>query len=291
MGQSSKATSDQKWRKGCCAKRRISFLLLSQDCLQGRAQSFVLLHRFRGTRLVQQHNEVTIPTLKHRETEAKKKHKDNNPATSNRLRDLPDWSEEFTENLEGTEVPASRETAANTSQDSDSERPAKVESRRRSVHTHFPTDRNCEVCKRAKMTRAPCRRRTGDAVLRAENFGDLMTTNHKVLSEGCESRNNHRNAVVVQDSATQSYPCKPKLLRRRKGVYEHFSSRRESRKSFTLTIPWNLANLVKMYHGIVELRHLIDPRRKGTAERAVRREKEGTFAVLLQTGLVEKLVG
>ena len=33
--------------------------------------------------------------------------------------------------------------------------------------------------------------------------GHLITANHKVLSEGCESRNNHRYAVVVQDLATQ----------------------------------------------------------------------------------------
>ena len=44
-------------------------------------------------------------------------------------------------------------------------------------------------------------------------FGDSNTAHHKVLSEGCESRNNHRYAVVVQDVASQwiqSYPCKTK---------------------------------------------------------------------------------
>ena len=60
------------------------------------------------------------------------------------------------------------------------------------VYTHFPKDRNCEICQRTKITRAPCRRRIGGAVPRAENFGDLITADHKVLSEGCESRNNHR---------------------------------------------------------------------------------------------------
>ena len=35
------------------------------------------------------------------------------------------------------------------------------------------------------------------------NFGDLITADHKVLSDNCESRNNHRYAVVVQDLATQ----------------------------------------------------------------------------------------
>ena len=69
-----------------------------------------------------------------------------------------------------------------------------------SVYTHFPKDRNCEICKRTKITRAPCRRRNGEAVPRAVNFGDLITADHKVLSDNCESRNNHRYAVVVQDS-------------------------------------------------------------------------------------------
>ena len=57
------------------------------------------------------------------------------------------------------------------------------------------------------------RRRIGGAVLRAEIFGDLITADHKVLTEGCESRNNHRYAIVVQDLATQwiqSYPSKTK---------------------------------------------------------------------------------
>ena len=52
-----------------------------------------------------------------------------------------------------------------------------------SVYTHFPKDRNCEICQKTKITRAPCRRRNGGAVLRAENFGDLITADHKVLSD------------------------------------------------------------------------------------------------------------
>ena len=76
-----------------------------------------------------------------------------------------------------------------------------------------PKDRNCEICKRTKITRAPCRTRKGEAVPRAANFGDLITADRKVLSDNCESRNNHRYAVVVQDLATQwiqAYPCKNK---------------------------------------------------------------------------------
>ena len=40
-----------------------------------------------------------------------------------------------------------------------------------SIYTHFPKDRNCEICQRTNITSAPCRRRIGGAVFRTENFG------------------------------------------------------------------------------------------------------------------------
>ena len=82
-----------------------------------------------------------------------------------------------------------------------------------SIFTHLPKERNCDICLRTKITRAPCRKRTGTVVPRAEHFGDLITADHKIHSEECESRNNHRYAVVVRELATQriqSYPCKAK---------------------------------------------------------------------------------
>ena len=60
-----------------------------------------------------------------------------------------------------------------------------------------------------------------------------------------------------------------------------------SLKSFTLTIPWNSAKLVKISPGIIAR---LTPHRSeinGIAARAVRRVKEGTSAVLLQSGLNE----
>ena len=106
-------------------------------------------------------------------------------AAGDRLQDLPEWLEDFTENLEDTKVPAS----ANIPHDSDSERPMKVALRMHSIYAHFPKDQNCEVCKRTKITRALCTRRTGEPVLRAEKFCDLITADHKVFNEGSESRN------------------------------------------------------------------------------------------------------
>ena len=81
-------------------------------------------------------------------------------------------------------VPEHRDSHASSSHE--------VDLGKHSVETQFPKDRNCEICQRTKITRAPCRRRIGRVALHAEKFGGLIADDHKVLSEGCESRNNHR---------------------------------------------------------------------------------------------------
>ena len=118
-----------------------------------------------------------------------KKKWDLNRDADQRLRDLPGWLEEFADNLEDTEMPV----PGHMSQDSDSEPPTKVvsKSRRHSIFTHFPKDRNCEVCLRTKMTKVRCARNS-EAAPRAEKFGDLATADQKVLNEEGESRNNHQ---------------------------------------------------------------------------------------------------
>ena len=154
-----------------------------------------------------------------------------------------------------------------------------------STFTHFPKDRNCDICLRTKITRAPCRKHTGTVVPRAENYGELITAEHKVLSERCASRHNHRYAVVVQDLTAQwiqSSPCNTKFSG---DPEEPDGSRHKSLKSFTLTIPQNLASLVRNYPRIIVRQHHTDQKQMAIAERAMRRIMEGTSAVLLQSGL------
>ena len=132
-----------------------------------------------------------------------------------------------------------------------------------SIFTHFPKKRNCDICLRTKYTRASCRSRTGEALPRAEKFGDLITADHKVLSDNCESPNNHRYAVVVQDLATQwiqSYPCKTKLHRKHREACKSSWSQIGNLKSFTLKIPWNSAKPVKISPGIIARLHHTDRR-------------------------------
>ena len=129
--------------------------------------------------------------------------------------DIPEWLQEFREILVDDEVPEHRDSHASSSHEVSLEPTFKrrEDLGNHSVYTHFPKERNCEICQRTKITRTPCRRRNGGAVPRAENVDDLITADHKVLSKNCESRNNHRYAIVVQDWATQwiqSYPCETK---------------------------------------------------------------------------------
>ena len=129
--------------------------------------------------------------------------------------EIPEWLQEFRENLVDDEIPIHGDSHASSSHEASLEPIFKrrEDLGKHSVYTRFPRDRHCEICKRTKITRAPCRRRNGGAVPRAANFGDLITADYKVLSDNCVSRNNHRYAVVVQDLATQwiqAYPCKNK---------------------------------------------------------------------------------
>ena len=141
-----------------------------------------------------------------------------------------------------------------------------------------------------KIARAPCRGRNGEAVPRAVKFGDLITADHKVLSDNCESRNNHRYAVVVQDQATQwiqAYPCKKKTPHETQRSLQKFL---EPERKLKVIYTDNSLEFGKACEDLSWNHCTSTPHRSetnGIAERAVRRVKEGASAVLLQSGLNE----
>ena len=137
------------------------------------------------------------------------------------MRCLPEYLEEFTDNLEDIDLPA----PTHFSQDSGSERPTKVvsKSRKHSIYTHFPKDRNCWVCLR---TRAPCRSRIGKALLRAGKFGDLITADHQVLNEEGE---------IFPLNGFNLVRSKQRLYRRRYRVHGNSPSRRKNQMLFIYT--------------------------------------------------------
>ena len=83
-----------------------------------------------------------------------------------------EWLQEFREILVDDEIPLQGGSHASSSHEASLEPTTKrrEDLGKHSVYTHFPKDRNCEICKRTKITRAPGRRRNGGAVPRAENL-------------------------------------------------------------------------------------------------------------------------
>ena len=169
--------------------------------------------------------------------------------------EIPEWLQEFRENLVDDEIPLQGGSHASSSHEVSLEPTTKrrEDLSKHNVHTHFPKDRNCEI-----ITRAPCRRRNGEAVPRAANFGDLITADHKVLSDNSESRNNHRYAVVVHES--RRIRAKTKLHKKPRDACKSSWNPRGNQKSFTLTIPCNSAKLVKISPGIIARLHHTDRR-------------------------------
>ena len=71
--------------------------------------------------------------------------------------EIPEWLQEFRENLVDDEIPLQGGSHASSSHEPSLEPTTKrrEDLGKHSVHTHFPKDRNCEICKRTKITRGP----------------------------------------------------------------------------------------------------------------------------------------
>ena len=86
--------------------------------------------------------------------------------------EIPEWLQEFRENLVDDEIPLQGGSHASSSHEASLEPTTKrrEDLGKHNVRTHFRKDRHCEICKRTKITRSPCRRRKGEAVPRADNL-------------------------------------------------------------------------------------------------------------------------
>ena len=122
--------------------------------------------------------------------------------------EIPEWLQEFRENWVDDEIPVHGDSHASSS-------------REVSLEPTFKTRE--DLCKHSASLKIEIERSARGPKLQGPHaedamaepyivlkiFGALITADHKVLSDNCESRNNHRYAVVVQDLATewiQAYP-------------------------------------------------------------------------------------
>ena len=185
----------------------------------------------------------------------KHKNEDDEELRGDLLQDVPVWLQDFKENHADTNAQP-HQLSPSSSHELPIEPRAKVVPGldERGVSSHFPKDRNCDICLRSKITRASCRRRTGTVMPKAEIHGDLITADQKVLSERGESRHIHRYALGGARFGTSMVTIQETQKMK-------FRSRRENQKSFTLTIPWNLAKPVKIFPGIIVRQHLTDQKR------------------------------
>ena len=207
--------------------------------------------------------------------------------------ELPDWLQEFTGNLVDERSPSEprrkpwpgyRDTS-NSSHELPMESRAQVQRVRLSI-VSTRTFRRTQTAMKTKITRASCRRRAGTVVPRAEDVGDLITADHKVLNEEGESRNSHRCAVVAQDLATQwiqSHPCKTKTSQETQKNLMKFLKLTKKPKVIYTDKEFGKSCEELSWNHCTSTPHRSET--NGIAERAVRRVKEGTSAVLLQSGL------
>ena len=101
------------------------------------------------------------------ETENTNKNEDDEELRSELLQDVPEWLQDFKENLVD-KIVQPHQHSPSSSRELPKEPRAKVVPVRgkHSIHTRFTKDRNCDMCLRTKITRASCRRRTGTVVPR-----------------------------------------------------------------------------------------------------------------------------
>ena len=226
-------------------------------------------------------------------TQNRNEKRDGNRNSDDRVRELPEWLEEFTDNLEDTEVHA----PAHISQDSDSERPTKVlsTSRKHSIHTHFP---------QWSKLRSLLANKNDKGSLQKTHWRSSTSSRKVWWLDNSRSQSPHRGGWITEQSSVRcrcSRSChsmvailsvqNQSLLRRRKRVYESSSSRYKSHKLYFRSIHWNLENLVKIYPGITALQTLHQSETNGIAETGVRRVNEGSSAVLLLIKIGWKMVG
>ena len=141
--------------------------------------------------------------------------------------DIPDWLQEFRENLVDDRVPERRDSLASSSHEVSLQ----------------PTSKRRE---------------------------DWVNTVFILISLKTEI------ARSVKGAKLQVHRAKQKLLRKHKGACKSSWSQIGNLKSFTRTIPWNLAKLVKIFPGIIARLHHTDQKQMGLLKSSAQSKRRHT---------------
>ena len=138
--------------------------------------------------------------------------------------EIPEWLQEFREILVDDEIPLQGDSHASSSHEVSLEPTTKrrEDLGKHNVHTHFPKDRNCEICKRIKITRAPCRRRNGENSRSQGPKRQLrISKQSSIRSRGAGSSHSMDPGVSVQK---QNFTRNPEKLAKVPGTREETKS-------------------------------------------------------------------
>ncbi|MDP7647377.1 MAG: DNA (cytosine-5-)-methyltransferase, partial [Candidatus Woesearchaeota archaeon] len=159
--------------------------------------------------------------------------------------------------------------------------------------THFPRDPNCWICNQCKVHRAYLKPKSGpapDGLPEPKEFGDAITSDHKIINEDDESRDHDKIAQVTQDKATswlQSYASETKATAEVKKAFQRFLGP-DGKVKHVYT-----DNSKEFAKALDELGFSHDtstphrPETNGIAESAVKKVKEGTACSITQSGFTE----
>ena len=215
------------------------------------------------------------------------KKRDGNRDSDVRLRDLPEWWEEFTNNLEDTEAHAH----AHISQDSDSGRPTKVvpKLRKHSIYTYFPkrpklrsllANPNDKGSLQETHWRSPTSSRQvwwfHDGWSQSLQWGGGITEQSPVRCPCSRSCHSMDSILSVQKQNFSGSPEEPNEV---PGADEETKCH----------LHWQFLGIWQVLRGIIlESLHVYTTQSRNKWDCRKNRVKEGTSVVLLQPGLDEK---
>ena len=221
------------------------------------------------------------------ETENKNQNDGHEEVQSDLLHELPGWLQVFRENLidessptepRRNSAPKDRDTAS-SSHELPMESRAKVEpgSGKHSVHTHFPKDRNCDICLRTKITRASCRRRAGTVVPRAE----ILVTWWQQITKFSVKKVNRVTIIDMQSwynntHAKQNFPGDPEEPNEVAGANEKTQSHLHRQFFGIWQVLWGII-LESLYVDSTQIRNKWDCRKSSV--QSERRDICGIVAV------------
>ena len=160
------------------------------------------------------------------------------------------------------------------------------------MFTHFPNCKDCAICNQTKVQRAQCRQSSGhaDGLPEPVLFGDSLIADHAIINEDDMSRSQDRAALVVQDRATrwiQAYPAPSKNAEQTGMALQRFMGPGNKPKYIYTDGSHEFEKAAKELGWLHDESSPYRPETNGVAERGVRRVKEGTAAILVQSGFDE----